>query len=711
MQIKNWFKTSGFKKSKNDGIFKLFLISITSFVLLFLTLIILFIFIKSIHVFKEVKIWKFIFSDNWNPGKDNSSTATYGILGIIISTIVMLAFALIIAIPLTIFSSLYICEYMSERGRRIIITITQLLAGIPSVVFGLFAVSHIGNLMVSLGAKTPGNLMTASVTLAFMSLPTMITLSVNGIAAVPESYRFASIGLGISKEATTMKIIFKSALPKIITAIVMGMARIIGETMAVILVAGNSAGGLNTSNGFGGFIFSSLRTLSGTIGIEILENSGKTHESALYAIGLILFIVIIIINLIVLSLSRMNAKKSSRISARKKSHKNYQHWTYKYKRLIINKKKLGLDEQRMSLLMKTSGENKLSKTMYSWFYKILMLTSLFIIVAFTLWIIFSIIFNGVAGFQFSAFNSISGSGSQDGIISTILVTILLVITTMIFALPLALFSAIYFNEYANKKAFFTKFLRFAINILASTPSIVFGIFGLTLFLITMHIPMSVLAAGLTMTMVVLPTLIITFEDGLSDVPMEYREAAYGMGIRKIKVIFLIILPSATRGIVTGTILTISRIIGESAPVYLTLGTTVRMPSEGLLSPGATLTTKIYMLASEGTGNNSLGIAYQMSLIIILIIFGLNWLSRYLAEKLDPLKKPIPVKERIKLAQQRIERLFSKNTIISINKWFIKKSKSIKLLFNHNRNKTIIKNAKERKKIIKTIIEEEEDDNG
>jgi phosphate transport system permease protein len=104
-------------------------------------------------------------------------------------------------------------------------------------------------------------------------------------------------------------VIFKTALPKIISAIIIGIARIIGETMAVIMIAGGSAAGLNANSGLGGFLFSSVRTLAGTIGLEMLENSGSTHESALYAIGFILFGLVIIINLFVLAVSHQRKNK------------------------------------------------------------------------------------------------------------------------------------------------------------------------------------------------------------------------------------------------------------------------------------------------------------------------------------------------------------------------------------------------------------------
>jgi phosphate transport system permease protein len=151
--------------------------------------------------------------------------------------------------------------------------------------------------------------MVASLTMAFMAIPTMISLSYNAVKAVPDGYRFASLGLGISKEKTTFSIVRKSASTKLISAVILGMSRVIGETMAIMMIAGNATGKLNDSS-FGGFIFSSVRTLASTIGLEVLENSGRYHESALYAIGMFLFILVFIINIVILIIANFDKFKT-----------------------------------------------------------------------------------------------------------------------------------------------------------------------------------------------------------------------------------------------------------------------------------------------------------------------------------------------------------------------------------------------------------------
>lgn len=155
-------------------------------------------------------------------------------------TLILIFISMLIAVPLTIFTSFFISEYLTLKSQKVTITIIKLLAGIPSVVFGLFAREQIGALFKLIGASSNDNLMVASLTMAFMAIPIMINLSYDAIKSVPFIYRDASLALGISKEKTTFNIIRKSATPKIISAVILGMARVIGETMAIMMIAGNS---------------------------------------------------------------------------------------------------------------------------------------------------------------------------------------------------------------------------------------------------------------------------------------------------------------------------------------------------------------------------------------------------------------------------------------------------------------------------------------
>jgi len=681
------------KLSKSDVIAKWIIIFFTSISILVLVLLIGFVIYQSVPAMHDIGFFRFVFGQRWLPGANTDGESQYGILRIILSTMMILFISLLFVIPLTILSSLFISEYLTPKIKKFTIIIVQLLAGIPSVVFGLFAMDQIGPIFVAMGAATSGNMMTASFTLAFMALPTTITLSINAIESVPDSYRYASLGLGLDKEKTSFSIILKSATPKLITAIVIGMARIIGETMAVVMMAGNAESGLITGEGFASFIFSSVRTLAGTMGLEMLENYGSMHESALYSIGIILFIMVILINLLIMAISNYNNRKTKRIKLEKQKtfEKQHKHDTYH------------LNPYKLKVLIQTNTDRRAMKLFKSFILKFFMVTSTAIVVGFTSWILLGVTIRGLVDFDLGAFIQIQGQRS--GIFATLFTSIILVFNTLVFALPLSMFIAIYLAEYAHKDNKFARIIRFTLNVLASTPSIIFGAFGLSFFIVILGMPISIFVSSLTMTLVILPVLITSIEDALTSVPNSYREAAYGMGMTKAKVVFFVVLPNAMRGIVTGVILSMTRIIGETAPVYLTLGTAVRMPTEGFFSSGAALTTQIYMMAAEGNNPNTISIAYQIALVTLLLVLGLNWLSNYSAKKLSPAYKKLSFKEYWKLRYNRIVSYNYKGYFINVRKFF--KNIGLKLInvFNFRLWKIKIINYRTRKRIIKDIIRE------
>jgi len=637
------------RQSSGEIALKFFVYLLTTLVILVLLSLIVFVIVKSTKIFQTEGFFKFIFTDRWKPGSDQDyqdGLAYFGIGGIIASTIMMLVISLLIAVPITIFSALFISEYMSHKVQKFCINIIKLLAGVPSVVFGLFALNQVGPLFMLMGASTPTNLMVASFTLAFMALPTMISLSYNAIQSVPTSYRFASLGLGITKEQTTFNVVRRSATPKIISAIIMGMARVIGETMAVILIAGNAASGLDVHHGFGGFVFSPIKTLAGTIGLEMLENAGSLHESALFAIGLVLFILMTIINLVVMLMSNLDTYKKH--AARKKVKRMNKLLALRGKGIVEEETtpepvdKYTSNELTYYVKFKTTSRTRQKVgTQFAMFF---MISSTILIMAFAFWIFGVVIVRGLMGLKFiDAFVSVNG---QAGIFAALFTTILLIIATLVLAIPLALATALYLNQYARPKAFSTKCIRFIINLLASTPSIVFGIFGLSVFILLFKMPLSILASALTMAIVVIPMLTVNFEDAISQVPPAYMEAAASLGQTKAEIIFKIILPSAKERLVTGGILAVAKIIGETAPIYLTLGTAIRMPAEGFMASGATLTTAIYMLASEGGGGDAISIAFLFSLITMLLVFVLNRVSYSLSTRGD--EQHLSIKERARM---------------------------------------------------------------
>lgn len=217
-----------------------------------------------------------------------------------------------------------------------------------------------------------------------------------------------------------------------------------------------------------------------------------------------------------------------------------------------------------------------------------------------------------------------------GIVPTVISTILIILITLVIALPIGIGSAIYLNEYAKPGKILTT-IRFAIQNLAGIPSIIYGLFGMLLFVQTLGMGYSVLAGSLTLSIMLLPTIISTTEETLKSVPQSYREGSYGLGATKLQTISKVVLPTALPGILVAVILSIGRIVGESAALIWTAGTVAQIPKSlvGNGASAATLTTKMYWLIKEAS---DLDTATSIAVILIVLVVLLNVTSKYITSK-------------------------------------------------------------------------------
>ena len=208
-------------------------------------------------------------------------------------------------------------------------------------------------------------------------------------------------------------------------------------------------------------------------------------------------------------------------------------------------------------------------------------------------------------------------------------TVFITFLTLLIAVPIGIFSAVYLVEYAKKGSKLVKVIRVTTETLAGIPSIVFGLFGFLAFVIALGWGYSMIAGVLTLVMMVLPTIIRTTEEALLAVPNSYREGSFGLGAGKIRTIFKIIVPTAIPGILSGVILAIGRIVGETAALINTSGT-VAETATSLTDSARTLSVHLYCLLSEGLFTNQ---AYATAVILLLLVVGINALSNFIAKKL------------------------------------------------------------------------------
>lgn len=251
-------------------------------------LILFFLLKDSLRFFQKVTLGEFLFGEKWYP---ISTPPKFGILPLIIGTFLVTITATVISVPLGVGCAVYIAEIANPRIKEYLKIIVELIAGIPSVVLGF-----IGLLILAPAAREILNLptgltaFTGAVILAFMAIPTIATISEDAINSVPRDYREAAMALGASRWQTISKILVPAAFSGILAAILLGIGRVIGETMVVMMVCGN-ASAIPKS------IFQPVRTMTATIAAEMGETvQGSLHYEALFAIGLFLFIISFCIN-------------------------------------------------------------------------------------------------------------------------------------------------------------------------------------------------------------------------------------------------------------------------------------------------------------------------------------------------------------------------------------------------------------------------------
>lgn len=208
-------------------------------------------------------------------------------------------------------------------------------------------------------------------------------------------------------------------------------------------------------------------------------------------------------------------------------------------------------------------------------------------------------------------------------------TLFMTFLSLLFAAPLGIFAAVYLVEYARKDNRFVKLVRLTTETLSGIPSIIYGLFGLLFFVTALGLRMSLLSGALTLSIMILPLIIRTTEEALLAVPVEYREGSYGLGAGRLRTVFKVVMPSAIPGILAGIILSIGRIVGETAALIYTAGTVAEIPGS-LFDSTRTLSVHMYALSSEGFHINQ---AYATAVVLLVIVAGVNALSAFVAKRI------------------------------------------------------------------------------
>jgi phosphate transport system permease protein len=609
--------------------------------------IISFLFIEGAPAFAEIGPGTLVLGPEWVP---TGVPQRYGGLPLVMGTLLVTAGAVLFCAPLGVACALFLSQVAPPRARTILKPAVELLAAIPSVVYGFFGLSIMARwIKVTFDIPTGETWLNGSILLGIMALPTVVSVSEEAITAVPREFKEASLALGANKWQTIRRVILPSALSGITAAIVLGLGRAIGETMAVMMATGNAP--IIPEPIWN--IFSPIRTITGTLGTEMGEVPlGSIHYHALFALAVILFVVVLIITFAATWTLGYIRQKQFGTGGRKgrfsislspglqRSIRKAISYALAFGLIIFVYAALGpiaaagaivlyLAYRWLAPRMGARRSQSLAIKLL-WVSGIVTMVILGILVAF-------IAIRGAPAISWDFLTKAPrDSGRAGGIFPAIIGTIYLVLGAVVFALPVGIGAAIYLNEYAREGRV-TRMIRMGVDALNGTPSVVFGLFGMAFFVLYLHFGRSLLAGQLTLGLMILPTIVRTTEESLKFVPMSLREGSLALGATKWQTVRRVVIPPALPGIITGGILAVGRAAGETAPIIFTAAVFItRFLPDSLLDPVMALPYHLFSLAVgvPNSETNAYGTALVLLVLVLLVNLGAIALrNRYYRERL------------------------------------------------------------------------------
>ncbi|MFW5854110.1 MAG: phosphate ABC transporter permease subunit PstC [Thermodesulfobacteriota bacterium] len=278
------------KRNTTEKAMRAFFFSVATASIAILFMIMLFLFMEGLPIFEEVSVSDFVFGKYWYPTSD---PADFGIFPLIIASLAVTALSSAIAIPLGVMTAIYLAELASRRVAEIVKPLVELLAALPSVVIGFFGMVIVAPFLQDVFNLPTGlNMFNAALMLAFMSIPTITSISEDAIYSVPTALKEGSMALGATHWETILRVILPASISGIATAVILGMSRAIGETMVVLMVAGGATM-------IPGSIFDPVRPMPASIAAEMAEAPFRgDHYYALFATGIVLFLFTLLFNII-----------------------------------------------------------------------------------------------------------------------------------------------------------------------------------------------------------------------------------------------------------------------------------------------------------------------------------------------------------------------------------------------------------------------------
>jgi phosphate transport system permease protein len=596
-------------RSRGDVIFRSFCEMTGGFILAIAAALVFVLAFQAWPVLSNLSKFHLLTSTDWDPDK-----GSYGALVFVYGTLITSLIAMMIAVPLGVGAAAYLSELAPPRIRKICAFLLELLAAIPSVIYGLWAREFLAKqglfpLFNSLGLPNIASgqgILAAGIVLAVMILPYITAVSYDVCQAVPRSQREGALALGSTRWQTIWRVVLPYARAGIIAACFLALGRAIGETMAVTMVIGNSSYLDFRLNGTGD-------TIPSVIAKELFEASGE-KKAALMALGLLLLGITLVMNV------------SARIIIR---------WT-SGPRIRAGRQKHHIQEELVEPTPRTQQEMRASRNaamrndrLMRWLLaacQLLTVVPLFLILGY-------ITVRGLPGLDWNFFIHLPNDSPGRGLAHALIGSGILVSLATIVAVPIGVFAAILLSEYRN--SWLARPVRFFAEQLGGVPSIVIGVFGYAMLVYpfwgSSKWGFSAWAGAFALGVMMLPVVIRASEEAMRLVPRSLREASAALGASRWQTITRVVLPAALPAVITGVFLAVGRIAGETAPLILTARGSQFFP-RSLDGPTPSIPFYIYEFSKFAPGSDEIRIAWAAAFVLITIVVSLNVGVRLLAGK-------------------------------------------------------------------------------
>lgn len=597
------------RSSSGDTLFSWLCQSAGGFVLAVAAALVAVLVYKAWPVITDPGQYQLLTSTRWYPDGDS-----YGALVFVYGTVVTSLIALLIAVPLGVGAAAYLSELAPPRLRKTCAFLLELLAAIPSVVYGFWgreflARQGLAPLFGFFGLENVAagqGLLAAGLVLSVMILPYITAVSFDVMQAVPRSQREGALALGSTRWQTIWRVVLPYARPGILAACFLALGRAIGETMAVTMVIGNSHYLDFRINGTGD-------TIPSVIAKELFEASG-VKQAALIALGLLLLVITLVMNV------------TGRLIVQ---------WAAKPR--VHHARAVQLAEGQPAPPPRPEAEitacRRRAERNDRWMRLVLALCQFITVVPLFL-ILGYITVRGAGGVNWDFFTKLPNDTDGRGLKHALVGSCMLVGLATAFAVPIGILAAIFLAEYRNYRLVAP--IRFVAELLGGVPSIVIGIFGYALFVYPVWMDtqrglFSAWAGAFALGVMMLPVVIRAAEEAMRLVPNSLREASYALGAGRWQTVVKVVLPAALPAIITGVFLAVGRIAGETAPLILTARGSQFMPRSPS-DPTPFLPLYIYDFAKFAPGSPEIQLAWTAAFVLVLVVLLLNVGVRLLAGK-------------------------------------------------------------------------------